>query len=124
MARRVIASPSTFPPAAPSTAASRGRQGREQAGRRVTIEVTIGLSGRAEGLDQAPVDVGFAVERRPGALTVPVKALLARQGGGYAVELASGGGMVSRLRPGCTPTTSSRSRAIPYVPGATVVTAR
>ena len=32
--------------------------------------------------------VGFAVERRKDALAVPVKALLARQGGGYAVELA------------------------------------
>ena len=60
--------------------------------------MTITISGRAEGLDQAPVDVGFAVERRRGALAVPVKALLARQGGGYAVELA-GGGMV-RVTPG------------------------
>ena len=58
-----------------------------------TIEVTIALRGRAargSGLDQAPVDVGFAVERREDVLAVPVKALLARQGGGFAVELASG----------------------------------
>ena len=59
----------------------------------VTIEVTISLRGGGN-LDQAPVDVGFAVERRKGALAVPVKALLARQGGGYALELADGG-MVS-----------------------------
>jgi multidrug efflux pump subunit AcrA (membrane-fusion protein) len=51
-----------------------------------TIAVTIRLRGAGEGLDGAPVTVGFAVERRRNALAVPVKALLARQGGGYAVE--------------------------------------
>jgi len=65
----------------------------------VTIDVTIAVAGRTGDLDQAPVDVGFAVERSRDALSVPVKALLARQGGGYAVELAGGGGMV-RVTPG------------------------
>jgi hypothetical protein len=55
-----------------------------------TISVTITLRGRAGGLDQAPADVGFAVERRKDVLAVPVKALLARQGGGYGVELSNG----------------------------------
>jgi peptidoglycan hydrolase-like protein with peptidoglycan-binding domain len=56
----------------------------------VVVEVTITLSGNSGTLDQAPVDVGFAVERREGVLAVPVKALLARQGGGYALELSDG----------------------------------
>jgi peptidoglycan hydrolase-like protein with peptidoglycan-binding domain len=66
-----------------------------------TVAVTIALRGRAArgtGLDQAPVDVGFAVERRKAVLTVPVKALLAVQGGGFAIELA--GGRRVRVTPG------------------------
>ena len=54
------------------------------------VEVTITLEGRSGTLDQAPVDVAFAVERRKQVLAVPVKALLARQGGGFAVELTDG----------------------------------
>jgi hypothetical protein len=63
-----------------------------------TITVTISLKSRAGNLDQAPVDVGFAVERRRDALAVPVKALLARQGGGYAVEVVGRG--IVRVTPG------------------------
>jgi len=63
-----------------------------------TIGVTIAVPGRAGNLDQAPVDVGFAVERRRDALAVPVKALLARQGGGYAVEVVGRG--IVRVTPG------------------------
>jgi len=55
-----------------------------------TVEVKITLRGHRAQLDQAPVEVGFAVEQAQDALAVPVKALLARQGGGYALELPDG----------------------------------
>jgi hypothetical protein len=58
-----------------------------------TIEVKVELRGKAAHgtrLDQAPVSVGFSVEERKNVLAVPVKALVARQGGGYAVETPSG----------------------------------
>jgi multidrug efflux pump subunit AcrA (membrane-fusion protein) len=42
-------------------------------------------------LDEAPVTVGIARETRRGVLAVPVTALLARSGGGYAVEVVAAG---------------------------------
>jgi hypothetical protein len=56
----------------------------------LVIDVTVVLRSRKGigRLDQAPVSVGIARESKRNALTVPVDALLARRGGGYAVELA------------------------------------
>ena len=53
-----------------------------------TIPVTITLSGhtRLSGLDQAAVSVNFAQQRANNVLSVPVTALIATQGGGYAVQ--------------------------------------
>ncbi len=41
--------------------------------------------------DQAPVQVGITTASVPNALVVPVTALLARSGGGYAVEVVGAG---------------------------------
>ena len=52
-----------------------------------TVEVTVTIRGSAGSLDGAPVDVDVESDRRDDALVVPVNALLALAGGGYAVEL-------------------------------------
>jgi multidrug efflux pump subunit AcrA (membrane-fusion protein) len=52
--------------------------------------VKIALRARGGGFDQAPVTVGFESDRRKDVLVVPITALLARGGGGFAVETPEG----------------------------------
>jgi len=71
-----------------------GKVAREGDDGSATITVRVRLLGgeaRRSGYDRAPVDVGFERERAKAALTVPVTALVARPGGGYAVEVAARG---------------------------------
>ncbi len=55
-----------------------------------TIPVTITLTGHnhVSGLDQAAVSVNFQQQKATNVLSVPVSALLATAGGGYAVQEA------------------------------------
>jgi peptidoglycan hydrolase-like protein with peptidoglycan-binding domain len=67
-------------------------EGSDSGSQESTISVTVVLtSKRGLGrLDEAPVSVGLVSEVRRDVLTVPVTALLARVGGGYAVQLRTG----------------------------------
>jgi Putative peptidoglycan binding domain len=67
----------------------------------LVIDVSVALrSTRGIGrYDEAPVSVAMASKRERNALVVPVDALLARPGGGYAVELAGRNRLVA-VRPG------------------------
>ena len=62
----------------------------EEGGATVEVEVKPSEPQAIGHLDQAPVEVSITTESVPDALCVPVAALLALAGGGYALEVAEG----------------------------------
>ena len=68
----------------------------------IEVDVTPDNPGATGRLDQAPVDVSITTDTVRDALVVPVNALLALAGGGYAVEEIerSGAHRLVAVRPG------------------------
>jgi hypothetical protein len=64
--------------------------------------VTIALHGKlpASGLDQAAISVNFEQQVERGVMSVPVTALLATAGGGYAVQEAGSPHRLIPVTPG------------------------
>lgn len=87
-----IASGSGASGQAAGQAAGQGSGGASQAV--IPVTITIGRSAIPAGLDQAPVQVAITEQRDSNVLAVPVTALLALPGGGYAVRV---GGPAHRL---------------------------
>jgi hypothetical protein len=65
--------------------------GSESSPPTITVGVTPSHPAATGTWDQAPVQVGITTASVPNALVVPVTALLARSGGGYAVEVVGAG---------------------------------
>ncbi|WP_414166731.1 peptidoglycan-binding protein [Streptoverticillium reticulum] len=67
--------------------------GADSAAGDAKVKVTVSLDdpGAADGLDGAPVSVGFTSGSRTGVLAVPVGALVALREGGYAVQVTGQG---------------------------------
>ncbi|MFD5702346.1 peptidoglycan-binding protein [Streptomyces lasiicapitis] len=65
-------------------------------GATLPVELTVKEQKRLGRYQAAPVDVTLAAESREDVLAVPVSALVARKGGGYAVQAVTGSGVEYR----------------------------
>jgi hypothetical protein len=67
-------------------------QGSGVADATIPSYISLDDPSKARGLDRAPVQVDITTAGVESALSVPVTALVGKSGGGFAVELARGGG--------------------------------
>ena len=81
----------------PAAGASQGPQGNGGGGSQEAVAMTVRLihPGAAGNLDQAPVSVNIVSAQARAVLAVPVSALVALAGGGYAVEAVHGSGALA-----------------------------
>jgi multidrug efflux pump subunit AcrA (membrane-fusion protein) len=80
----------TYVSSVATTPSSGGKGGEEESAPTVEVQATPTDPAATGHLDQAPVNVEITTEHVENVLAVPVDALLALAGGGYAVEVAEG----------------------------------
>jgi multidrug efflux pump subunit AcrA (membrane-fusion protein) len=80
----------TYVSSVAATPSSSGHAGEEESAPTVEVDAAPTNPAATGHLDQAPVNVEITTERVENVLAVPVDALLALAGGGYAVEVAAG----------------------------------
>jgi peptidoglycan hydrolase-like protein with peptidoglycan-binding domain len=71
---------------------AQAEQGSQAADATIPTFINLDDPAKADGLDQAPVDVDITTKGVEDALSVPVTALVGRSGGGFAVEVVRAGG--------------------------------
>jgi hypothetical protein len=81
----------TYVSSVATSPSSSGHAGEEESAPTVEVDATPTDPAATGHLDQAPVNVEITTESVENVLAVPVNALLALAGGGYAVEVAEGG---------------------------------
>jgi peptidoglycan hydrolase-like protein with peptidoglycan-binding domain len=74
----------------PASSHAGGSGGEEEGAPTIEVDVTPSDPAATGHLDQAPVSVSITTESVQDALAVPIDALLALAGGGYALEVAEG----------------------------------
>jgi hypothetical protein len=71
---------------------AQAEQGGQAADATIPTFIDLDDPAKADGLDQAPVDVDITTKGVDNALSVPVTALVGKSGGGFAVEVVRAGG--------------------------------
>jgi len=70
---------------------AQAEQGSQAAAATIPTFINLDDPAKADGLDQAPVDVDITTNGVENALSVPVTALVGKSGGGFAVEVVRAG---------------------------------
>jgi peptidoglycan hydrolase-like protein with peptidoglycan-binding domain len=70
---------------------AQAEQGSQAADATIPTFINLDDPAKADGLDQAPVDVDITTKGVDNALSVPVTALVGKSGGGFAVEVVRAG---------------------------------
>jgi hypothetical protein len=86
----VVSSVGTVAKSPASKEGGGGGENGEEGGPTIEVDVTPSEPQAIGHLDEAPVSVSITTQSVPEALAVPVDALLALAGGGYALEVAEG----------------------------------
>ncbi|WP_407562717.1 peptidoglycan-binding protein [Streptomyces sp. 184] len=82
----------TPPTAEGSASGGAGAGGEEEQESTLPLQLEVGEQDKLGRYQAAPVDVVLKADTRENVLAVPVNALVARQGGGYAVQKVTAGG--------------------------------